>query len=147
MVQKSRQVFIAPRLIKVLRVHLVSSGEWKYRVQDPVGMGESIFILEISMGELILDSLYKCLSLYMPDFFKSSYLFKFISGSLYYSSFFLSSCTKGVSSIISDLETSSFVFSSSSESIEIYILLCLIYNELACFLIFITMSSPISLII
>ena len=33
-------VFIEPRLIKVFNVHLVSSGEWKYSVHGPVGIGE-----------------------------------------------------------------------------------------------------------
>jgi hypothetical protein len=42
-----------PRLIKVLRVHLVSSGEWKYRVHDPVGIAESSANLEGLVTELI----------------------------------------------------------------------------------------------
>jgi hypothetical protein len=43
--QKSLQVFIDPRLTKVLSVHLLSSGEWKYRVHDPEGIGESRVVL------------------------------------------------------------------------------------------------------
>jgi hypothetical protein len=42
-----------PRLIKVLRVHLVSSGEWKYRVHDPVGIAVSRANLEGLVTELI----------------------------------------------------------------------------------------------
>jgi hypothetical protein len=39
--QKSLQVFMEPRLTNVFNVHLLSSGEWKYRVHDPEGIAES----------------------------------------------------------------------------------------------------------
>jgi hypothetical protein len=42
-----------PRLIKVFRVHFVSSGEWKYNVHDPVGMGVSRVILDGGATTLI----------------------------------------------------------------------------------------------